>query len=200
MPPLAESLTRLITELSGLPGIGERTAERLAFHILRQTTEESRRLAESILDVKAKVRACTTCSNLTEADPCRVCSDPARDRSTICVVEQPNDLWALEKSGTYRGLYHVLLGHIAPLENVHPEDLTIGPLIRRVKEGGIREVILATNPTFEGDGTALHIQRELAGAGVRLTRIARGIPAGSTLQYASAPSLADALDGRRPLE
>lgn len=199
MPPLVESLGRLIAELSKLPGIGERSAERLAFHLLREPPEEAKRLAEAILDVKARIRSCSTCSNLTEADPCRLCADSSRDRTTICVVEQPNDLWAIEKAGAYRGLYHVLLGRIAPLEDVHPEDLTIVRLVERVRAGGVTEVIFATNPTLEGDGTALHIQRLLAGTGVRLTRLARGIPAGSTLQYVSPPSLADALDGRRPL-
>ncbi|MBI3098697.1 MAG: recombination protein RecR [Planctomycetes bacterium] len=199
MPPLVESLARLIAELSSLPGIGERSAERIAFHLLRVTPDEARRLSEAILDVKARIRSCGTCSNLTEADPCRICADGSRDRSTICVVEQPNDLWAIEKAGSYRGLYHVLLGRIAPLEDIHPEDLTIARLVERVRAGGVTEVIFATNPTLEGDGTVLHIQRLLAASGVRLTRLARGIPAGSTLQYASPPSLADALDGRRPL-
>jgi len=190
------SLSRLIAEFARFPGIGEKTAERLALHVLRIPGEEAAALARAIDDVKANVRACSRCFNVSEQDPCALCADAGRDRSVICVVEQPSDLWAIEKSGSYNGLYHVLLGRISPLEGVGPEHLTVQKLLDRVRDG-VREVILATNPTMEGDGTALHLQEKLEARGVTVTRIARGLPSGGTLQYASRAVVADAISGRR---
>jgi recombination protein RecR len=191
-----ESLTRLKAQLQMLPGIGARSAERLAFHILREPRDYAAGLARAILDVKDKVTHCATCFNLTERDPCVICADPRRDRGEIWVLEQPKDLLALEATGLVKGVYHVLLGHIAPLEGIGPEHLTIDALVRRVRAGGIREVVLALNPTLEGDGTALHIQSLLTDAGVLLTRPARGLAVGSQIEYASAGMLESAIRGR----
>jgi len=191
-----ESLARLKEQFRKLPGIGARSAERLAFHILRERREFAAALAEAILDVKDKVRHCGTCFNLTESDPCRICADANRDHSEIWVVEQPKDLIALESTGLVRGVYHVLLGHIAPLEGVEPEHLTIDALVRRARAGQVREVVLALNPTLEGDGTVLHIQSLLADSGVRLTRPARGLAVGSQLEYATVGMLESAIRGR----
>jgi recombination protein RecR len=194
---LSESVTKLIDEFAKLPGIGKKSAERLAYHILRVHKTEALALAEAIRGVKENVRYCRTCYNLTEQDECEICRDPKRDRSQICVVEQPRDLMALEQPGTYRGLYHVLLGRIAPLDGVGPEQLTIDALVERVSKGEVREVIMATNPTLEGDGTALYISNLLAGTGVLMTRLARGITSGSVLEFANKEILADALAGRQ---
>jgi len=194
-----ESLSRLIAELGKLPGIGARSAERLALHILKLPEAQAAALAQAILDVKHNTRHCSVCCNVTEADPCAICSDPRRDTATLCVVEQPRDLLAIEKTGAYRGLYHVLMGRIAPLEDVHPEDLTIDRLIQRIKAQGIREVILYTNPDLEGDVTAQHLARVLAPLGVRITLPARGIPTGSQIEYAGETILRDALEGRREI-
>jgi recombination protein RecR len=193
-----EPVRRLIAELSRLPGIGERTAERLAFHLLSAPTEEALKLAEAIRDLKEKLRLCSACCMVTETDPCPLCADPKRDRATVLVVEQTRDVWAIEKSGSYRGLYHVLQGRLSPLDGVRPEDLTLGKLAGRIKAGGVTEVILATNPTAEGDATAFFIQKSVSG--VRLTRLARGLPSGSTLEYANRSVLTDAIEGRRELE
>lgn len=194
---LGESVTRLIEEFAKLPGIGKKSAERLAYHILRVHQTEALALADAIQSVKQNVRYCRTCYNLTEQEECEVCRDPRRDRTQLCVVEQPRDLMALEQAGTYRGLYHVLLGRIAPLDGIGPEQLTIEALVRRVREGGVREVIMATNPTLEGDGTALYVSSLLAGMPVELTRLARGITTGSVLEFANKEILADALAGRQ---
>jgi recombination protein RecR len=193
----AEPIVRLIQEFSRLPGIGEKTAERLTFHLLAQNREEALRLAEAVRDLKEKVRNCSTCYNISEQDPCGLCSDAKRDRSLVCVVEQTKDLWAIEKSGSYRGLYHVLHGHLSPIDGVGPGNLTIGRLLERVKKGGVTEVILATNPTAEGDATAFYIQKQAAAPGVKVTRISRGIPAGGSLEYSSRTMVGDALSGRR---
>lgn len=193
------SLSRLIAELARLPGIGDKSAERLALHLLRVPKDEALSLSRAIEDVRANVKACGRCFNVSEQDPCTICADATRDRATICVVEQPSDLWAIEKSGAYRGLYHVLTGRIAPSDGVGPEHLTVGRLLDRVAKEGAREVILATNPTLEGDGTALHIQQKLESRGVTVTRIARGLPSGGTLQHASRTVVADAIGGRRSL-
>lgn len=193
------SLSRLIAELARLPGIGDKSAERLALHLLRVPKDEALSLSRAIEEVRANVKACTRCFNVSEQDPCTICADATRDRATICVVEQPSDLWAIEKSGAYRGLYHVLTGRIAPTDGVGPEHLTVGRLLDRVAKEGSREVILATNPTLEGDGTALHIQQKLESRGVTVTRIARGLPSGGTLQHASRTVVADAIGGRRSL-
>ncbi|HEX3724886.1 MAG TPA: recombination mediator RecR, partial [Pirellulales bacterium] len=194
---LSESLTKLVEEFAKLPGIGKKSAERLAYHVLRIHESEAIALAEAIRNVKQNVRYCRNCYNLTDTDECEICRDARRERSQLCVVEQPRDLIALEQAGTYRGLYHVLLGRIAPLEGVGPEQLTIEALLRRVREGEVREVIMATNPTLEGDGTALYISNLLADLGVAVTRLARGITTGSVLEFANKEILADALAGRQ---
>ncbi|HUT58456.1 MAG TPA: recombination mediator RecR [Phycisphaerae bacterium] len=197
MAKYSETIERLIEEFGKLPGIGARTAERLAFHVLKSTEDEAMGLARAIRDVKTRIRPCKQCHNLSEGELCAVCSDPRRDRSLICVVEQPKDLLAVESTGAYRGLYHVLMGQIAPLEGVGPEDLTIDALVARVKAGGVREVILATNPTISGDATALHIASLLEGAGVAVTRLARGLPTGGQIEYANKSILTDAITDRR---
>ncbi|NQT87309.1 recombination protein RecR [bacterium] len=194
-----ESLSRLMTELARLPGIGARSAERLALHLLKVSKAEAMALATAIRDVKKNTRNCSICCNITEADPCRVCVDPRRDHSTICVIEQPRDLLAIEKTGAYRGAYHVLMGRISPLEDIHPEDLTIDHLIERVRQGDVNEVILYTNPDLEGDVTAQHLGEVLRPLGVQVTLPARGIPTGSQIEYANETILRDALDGRRRL-
>jgi recombination protein RecR len=199
MAGYAETIERLMAELGKLPGIGARTAERLAFHILKATDAEALGLADAIHDVKTKIRPCSQCFNLSEGELCTVCADPRRDRNAICVVEQPKDLLALEATGAFGGLYHVLMGHIAPLEGVEAEDLTIGALVERVKAGEISEVILATNPTVAGDGTALYISSLLAPLGVKVTRLARGLPTGGQIEYANKSILSDALTERRDL-
>ena len=191
-----EPIVRLIQELSKLPGIGEKTAERLAFHLLAQPKSEALLLANAVRDLKEQVKSCTKCYNISETDFCEVCSDEKRDAGLICVVEQTRDLWAIERTGEFRGAYHVLHGHLSPLDGVGPENLTIPGLLDRVRKGGVREVILATNPTTEGDATAFYIQKAI-GSAVRVTRIARGISAGSTLEYSDRTVVGDALSGRR---
>ena len=199
MAALSETVTQVIEQLSKLPGIGRKSAERLAYHLLRVPESEAIALANAIRDVRQNVRYCEQCYNLSEKPLCAVCEDPKRDQSTICVVEQPRDLIALEMSGTYRGLYHVLLGRIAPLENIGPDQLTIDALVKRVESGNFSELIMATNPTVEGDGTALHISNLLADYGVTITRLARGITPGSILEHTNKEILADAMTGRQPL-
>ena len=192
----AEPIVRLIQELSKLPGIGEKTAERLAFHLLAQPKSEAMLLSNAVRDLKEQVKSCTKCYNISETDVCEVCTDAKRDHAQICVVEQTRDLWAIERTGAFRGAYHVLHGHLSPLDGVGPENLTIPGLIDRVRNGGVREVILATNPTTEGDATAFYIQKAI-GASAQVTRIARGIQAGSTLEYSDRTVVGDALSGRR---
>lgn len=199
MAELSDSVSNMIDQLARLPGIGRKSAERLAYHILRVPESEAFALADSIRTVRENVRYCEICFNLAESEMCNICRDPARDQKMICVVQQPRDLMALEQSGTYRGLYHVLLGRIAPLENIGPDQLTIDQLMGRVSEGTFDEVIMATNPTVEGDGTALHISNLLSEFDIRLTRLARGITTGSILEYTNKEILADALSGRQPL-
>lgn len=194
---LSESVTKLVDEFAKLPGIGKKSAERLAYHVLRIHQSEALALAEAIRSVKENVRYCRNCYNLTEQEECDICRDPRRDRSQLCIVEQARDLFALEQAGSYRGLYHVLLGRIAPLDGVGPEHLTIERLIERVREGEFREIIMATNPTLEGDGTALYISSLLADLPVEVTRLARGITSGSVLEFANKEILADALAGRQ---
>ncbi|HEY2588934.1 MAG TPA: recombination mediator RecR [Tepidisphaeraceae bacterium] len=199
MTNYTQSIQNLMNELARLPGIGMRSAERIAFHLLKQNPEDALRLADAIRDVKTRIKHCSVCYNLTEQDPCGICADPARDQAVVCVVEQPKDLLALESTGLYRGVYHVLLGRISPLEDVEPGDLTIEPLMERLASGTVREIIMGTNPTMEGDGTALYIQ-SLAGGrfpNVQLTRLARGLPAGSNIEYANKNILADAISGRQ---
>ena len=194
---ISESVTKLVDEFAKLPGIGKKSAERLAYHILRVHQSEALALSDAIRNVKENVRYCRSCYNLTEQEECEICRDLKRDRTQLCVVEQPRDLIALEQPGTYRGMYHVLLGRIAPLDGVGPEHLTIEALVERVRQGTFREVIMATNPTLEGDGTALYISNVLAGIPLEITRLARGITSGSVLEFANKEILADALAGRQ---
>jgi recombination protein RecR len=201
MSPYTQSIQNLMNELASLPGIGMRSAERIAFHLLKQRPEDAMKLADAIRDVKTRIRYCSICFNLTEADPCSVCSSATRDQSLVCVVEQPKDLLALESTGLYNGVYHVLLGRIAPLEESHPSDLTIDALVKRLESGQIREVIMGTNPTVDGDGTALYIQNLIGSRfpQVQVTRLARGLPAGSNIEYANKNILADAISGRQKM-
>ena len=203
------AVRELIERLSGLPGIGIRSAERLAFHILKSEKSEALAMAEAIRAVKESVRHCKVCFNLSDSDVCGVCANPKRDRSLVCVVEQPKDLIALEQTGMYRGLFHVLMGRLSPLDGIGPEDLTIGHLLGRVKrsqEAGdgdgrvrIEEIVLGLNPTLEGDGTALYLAQELSGFGVKVTRLARGVPTGSSLEFANKAVLGDAISGRQEM-
>jgi len=199
MSSYTQSIQNLMSELARLPGIGMRSAERIAFHLLKQSPEEAMKLSEAIRDVKTRIRHCSVCYNLTEQDPCAICADPARDQGVVCLVEQPKDLLALESTGLYRGVYHVLLGRISPLEGVEPGDLTIDPLIRRLASGTVREIIMATNPNMEGDGTALYVQSLVGGRfpNIQITRLARGLPSGSNIEYANKNILSDAISGRQ---
>ena len=201
MANYTQSIQKLMNELARLPGIGMRSAERIAFHLLKQNPEDALKLSDAIRDVKTRIKHCSTCYNLTEQDPCGICSDASRDQGLVCVVEQPKDLLSLEAAGLYRGVYHVLLGRISPLEDMEPGDLTIEPLMERLASGAIREVIMGTNPNIEGDGTALYIQSMIAGRfpNVQLTRLARGLPAGSNIEYANKNILADAISGRQKM-
>ena len=195
-----QSLNKLIEELSKLPGIGQRTAERLAFHILKSEKNEAIALADAIMKLKSSIRQCKQCHNLSEGDLCSVCTDGRRDKSIMCVVEQFKDLIALEKTGLCKWVYHVLGGHIAPLENIEPEDLTIEHLLSRLRSEKITEVVMATNPTVEGDGTALYIGSLIKPLGIKVTRLARGLPGGSQIEYAGGAVLTDAILGRCELE
>ncbi|MGD0137533.1 MAG: recombination mediator RecR [Tepidisphaeraceae bacterium] len=201
MSTYTQSIQTLMNELARLPGIGIRSAERIAFHLLKQSPEEALKLADAIRDVKTRIRYCSICFNLTEQDPCAICASPTRDPSLLCVVEQPKDLLALESTGLYSGVYHVLLGRIAPLEESHPDDLTIDALAKRLEAGQIREVIMGTNPTVDGDGTALYVQNLIASRfpQIQVTRLARGLPAGSNIEYANKNILADAISGRQKM-
>lgn len=199
MTQITQSVGKLIDEFAKLPGIGRKSAERLAYHVLRVPKVEALGLADAIRDVRENVHYCKTCFNLAEGEQCEICRDPKRNAEQLCIVEQPRDLMALEQAGVYRGLYHVLLGRIAPLDGVGPDQLTIDQLAARVRGGTIREIIMATNPTVEGDGTALFISNILADQPVRITRLARGITTGSVLEYTNKEVLADALTGRQQL-
>ncbi|MEX2027479.1 MAG: recombination mediator RecR [Pirellulaceae bacterium] len=199
MAQITESVAKVIEEFAKLPGIGKRSAERLAYHVLRIPKTEALALADAIKSVRENVRYCRTCFNLSEGEECLICQDPKRDRTKLCIVEQPRDLMALEQAGAYRGLYHVLLGRVAPLDGVTPDQLTIDALIQRIRGGTFQEIIMATNPTVEGDGTALYITSQLAGMNIEVTRLARGITTGSILEYTNKEILADALTGRQKL-
>jgi recombination protein RecR len=199
MSEVSDSVARVINEFAKLPGIGRKSAERLAYHILRVNKPEALALADAIRDVRENVRYCSVCFNLAEGELCAICRDPKRQQDVLCVVEQPRDLMALEQSGVYRGLYHVLLGRIAPLEGIGPEQLTLDSLVDRVRGGQFKEIIMATNPTVEGDGTSLYISNQLADLPVAVTRLARGITTGSILEYTNKEILADALSGRQKL-
>lgn len=195
--PYGPSVGRLIDEFGRLPGIGRKSAERLANYVLSCSVEEANTLANAIRDVKTAVRRCSVCFNLTEDEVCRICRDPRRDRHVVCVVEQPRDVVALESSAAFNGLYHVLGGRIAPLEGIGPEDLTIHQLVQRIRKQGVTELVMATNPTLEGDGTSLFITNLLQNDSVKITRLARGIASGSVLEFANREMLADALRGRQ---
>ena len=198
MSSYTQSIQNLMNELSRLPGIGMRSAERIAFHLLKQKADDALKLADAIRDVKTRIRHCSVCFNLTEADPCAICTDAGRDQALVCVVEQPKDLLALESAGLYRGAYHVLLGRISPLDDIQPKDLTIDGLMKRLASGSVREVIMGTNPNMEGDGTALHLQNLIGQyPNVSVTRLARGLPTGSNIEFANRNILADAISGRQ---
>jgi recombination protein RecR len=196
---MTPSMTRLVQELMRLPGIGEKTAGRLAFHVLRADRSYAEALAQALLAVKDETRLCSVCFALTEGDPCPICSDPARGTDAICVVEEPADLIAVERAREFRGRYHVLHGILAPLDGVGPDDLKIQPLLVRLRGGAVREVILATNPTAEGEATALYLAKLIKPLGLRVTRIAHGIPVGGDLEYADVVTLGRALEGRREM-
>ena len=199
MAEISQSVTELIDQLGKLPGVGKKTAERLAYHILRVHESEAFALSDAIRKVRENVRYCSICFNLAESELCTICQDSRRDHGLLCIVEQPRDLIALEQAGVYRGHYHVLLGRIAPLDGIGPDQLTIEPLLDRVREGNYAEVIMATNPNVEGDGTALFISNRLADYPVKQTRLARGVTTGSVLEFTNKEILADALSGRQSL-
>jgi recombination protein RecR len=194
-----ESVAKLIDELVKLPGIGEKTAQRLTFFLLKMPVEDVRRLAKALIDLKEKIGYCSECGNLTEKELCNICSDPRRDRKVICVVEEPNDLLAIEKTGGYTGVYHVLMGSLSPLEGVGPDDIQIKSLLNRIQRESRNEIILATNPNVEGEATAMYLSRLLKPLGIKITRIAHGIPVGGDLEYADEVTMARALEGRREI-
>ena len=193
------SVGRLIDAFQRLPGIGPKTAQRLTFFLLKQPADTARELADALVDLRARVLNCTRCFNVTDDDPCRICRDPARDRSLLCVVEEPNDLLAMERTGEYRGTYHVLLGALSPLDGIGPDELKVRELLARVDAGRVREVILATNPNVEGDATAIYLAKLLRPLGLSVTRIARGLPVGGDIEYADEVTLTRALEGRREM-
>ena len=199
MKELAPPIARLVEELKRLPGVGQKTAQRLAFHILRQTPEDAERLATAIREAKQKVRACSVCNNITDQDPCAFCSSPTRNPKVICVVEEPQNIVNIERTRLFGGLYHVLGGAIAPLQGIGPEQLKIKGLLDRTQNGAIEEIIIATNPNAEGEATALYLSKLLKPLGIKVTRIAMGIPVGSDLEYADEVTLQRALEGRREI-
>jgi len=192
-----KSVASLIEAFETLPGIGPKTAARLTYYLLHAPDGVAQKLAEAAGEVKTKTKICAVCQNITEVDPCEVCEDPNRDRSIICVVEDPLDVWAIEKSGSFSGLYHVLHGVIAPLDNIGPEELKIGELLKRLKSESVRELILATNPSMEGEATAMYIQKLIKPMGIKVTRIARGIPIGAEIEYADEVTVRRAFEGRK---
>lgn len=199
MPDYPETLERLIRQFKKLPGIGAKSAQRLAFDILRRGPQEAGQLAQAILDVAEKMGFCSVCNNITDRDPCHFCADPKRDPKLLCVVEQPQNILAVEKTRQYQGYYHVLLGSLSPLSGVGPEQLRIKSLVERLKPGLVEEIIVATNPTVEGEATAVYLAKLLKPLGVRVTRIALGIPVGSELDYTDEVTMLKALEGRREL-
>lgn len=194
-----EPILRLIEAFHRLPGIGPKSAQRLAYHILRTSEQEANALAEAVLEVKRRIRFCSKCVNITETDPCSFCSDDRRDRTVVCVVEQPLDVLAIERSGGYTGLYHVLHGVLNPMDGIGPEHIHVRELVVRLQDGDIQEVIMATNPSLEGEATAMYIQRLVGPAGVKVTRLARGLPSGADLEYTDDITLARALQGRQEI-
>ena len=199
MSALPAPLARLIQELVKLPGIGEKTATRLAFHFLRTERRDVDALAEALVKMREGTRLCSICLALTADDPCALCQDPQRDAAAICVVERPADLIALERSNQFKGRYHVLHGCLAPLDGIGPEELRVAELLRRLQDGSVREVVIATNPTVEGEATALYLSRLIKPLGVRVTRIAHGLPMGADVEYADSMTLGKALEGRREM-
>ena len=199
MPDFAPSVSRLIDELKRLPGIGQKTAQRLAFYLLRVDREQALALADAIRDAKDKVRNCSVCNNLTDADPCLFCTSPTRNKSAICVVEEATNIQAIERTRQFNGLYHVLGGALSPLQGIGPDRLNIRSLIERLKGGTVQEIIIATNPTAEGEATAVYLSKLIKPLGVRVTRIAMGIPVGSDLEYADEVTMLKAMEGRRDL-
>ena len=196
---LPEPLARLVEQLQRLPGIGAKSAQRLAFHILKTPREDAERLCDAIRDVKDRVTYCTVCNNITDSDPCAFCTSAVRDQRVICVVEEPQNVSVIEKTREFRGMYHVLMGALSPLQGIGPDDLRIQGLLSRIASGSVAEVILATNPTVEGEATALYLARLLKPLGVRVTRIAMGIPVGSDLEYADEVTMTRAMENRRDL-
>ena len=194
-----EPVARLIDALQRLPGIGPKTAQRLTFFLLKRPIDEVRELSASLMAVKERIVYCSLCFNVTDQDPCRICADPARDGAVVCVVEEPNDLLAMERTGEFKGRYHVLLGALSPLDGIGPDDLKVRELLLRLESGEARELILATNPNVEGEATALYLARLLRPLGLRITRIARGLPVGGDLEYADQVTLSKALEGRREI-
>jgi recombination protein RecR len=199
IPITAAPLARLIEEFYKLPGIGPKSAQRLAYYLLRMPAAEAHSLAQAILEVKERVTLCSVCQNVTETDPCRICASLERDRTVICVVEEPLDILAIERSGSYKGQYHVLHGAISPMDGIGPEDLKIAELLGRMRSGEVTEVILATNPNLEGEATSMYLSRLISPLGVRVTRLARGLPVGGDLEYADDVTLARALEGRQEM-
>ena len=197
MSSLPESLQRLVDELQRLPGIGQKSAQRLAFHILRTPREDADRLADAVREVKERVTYCSICSNITDSDPCAYCRNDTRDRTTICVVEEPQNIASIERSRDFKGVYHVLMGVLSPLQGIGPDDLRIKSLLTRLADGSVAEVILATNPTVDGEATAIYLARLLKPLGVKVTRIAMGVPVGSDLEYADEVTMHKAMEGRR---
>ena len=200
MSATPKAVSRLVEAFSRLPGIGPKTASRLTYYLLRSGQEDARILGEALLDLHANTVRCSRCCNISEEDPCAVCADPARDRTMICVVEQPLDVLAIENTGRYKGLYHVLHGHISPMERIGPDELHMKELVRRLSGGEVVEIIVATNPTLEGDATAMYLSRLLEPTGVAVTRLALGLPRGGDLEYADRVTLAEALAGRRKMD
>lgn len=198
-PKQATALKRLIHSLGKLPGIGEKTAARLAFHILRQPSDYAKELAQALVDVKERMRICSVCCNLSEDDPCEICSDPKRSDAAICVVEEPRDLIAIEKVREHKGRYHILHGSLSPIDGVGPEELKIRELLGRLHDGDVKEVIVATNPTVSGEATALYLSKLIKPLGVRVTRIAHGVPVGGSLEFIDEATLSKALENRREI-
>ena len=197
VPSTAMPVSRLIEEFSKLPGVGPKSAQRLTYYLLRASSEDAQALAQAILEVKEKIILCSLCQNITDADPCAICRNDQRDQDSICVVEEPLDILALERTGSYKGLYHVLHGVISPMDGIGPDDLKVRELLARLKTGQVQEVIMATNPNLEGEATAMYLTRLIAPLGLKVTRLARGLPMGADLEYADNVTLARAIEGRQ---
>jgi len=197
LPSTAMPVSRLIEEFSKLPGVGPKSAQRLTYYLLRASQEDAQALAQAILEVKEKIILCSVCQNITDSDPCAICNNDQRDRGIICVVEEPLDILALERTGSYRGMYHVLHGVISPMDGIGPDDLKVRELLARLKSGEVQEIIMATNPNLEGEATSMYLTRLISPLGLKVTRLARGLPMGADLEYADNVTLARALEGRQ---